>query len=106
MQLHTELTIGAYFEQKVAERGDADFIVYADRDLRWSWNQFNDRVDNLAKGLLAVQMGLSMVLLVGAGLFARSLRNLGAADLGLARDTYAQRGHRHPRPLRIDGEGR
>jgi predicted permease len=40
----------------------------------------------LAKGLLAIQIGLSMVLLIGAGLFARSLRNLGAADLGLARD--------------------
>jgi acyl-CoA synthetase (AMP-forming)/AMP-acid ligase II len=54
MELHTELTIGAYFENKVAERGDADFIVYPDRDLRWSYNQFNERVDNLAKGLLAI----------------------------------------------------
>jgi len=40
----------------------------------------------LANGLLAVQIGLSMVLLIGAGLFARSLRNLGTADLGLARE--------------------
>jgi len=54
MQLHTELTIGDYFERKVAERGDADFIVYPDRDLRWSWNQFDDRVNRLAKGLLAI----------------------------------------------------
>lgn len=40
----------------------------------------------LARLLLAVQVGLSLVLLVGAGLFARSLRNLGTADLGLARE--------------------
>jgi predicted permease len=40
----------------------------------------------LAKALLAVQIGLSMILLTGAGLFARSLRNLGAADLGIARE--------------------
>jgi fatty-acyl-CoA synthase len=56
MQLHTDLTIGAYFERQVAERGDADFIVYPDRDLRWSYDQFNERVDNLAKGLLAIGM--------------------------------------------------
>jgi fatty-acyl-CoA synthase len=56
MQLHTELTIGAYFESKVAEKGDADFIVYPDRDLRWSYSQFNERVDSLAKGLLATGM--------------------------------------------------
>ena len=56
MQLHTELTIGAYFEEQVARRGDADFIVYPDRDLRWSYNQFNERVDNLAKGMLAIGM--------------------------------------------------
>jgi predicted permease len=40
----------------------------------------------LAKALLAGQIALSMVLLIGAGLFAGSLRNLGIADLGLARE--------------------
>jgi len=52
--LHTELTIGAYFDEKVTERGDADFIVFPDRDLRWSWKQFDERVDQMAKGLLAI----------------------------------------------------
>jgi predicted permease len=40
----------------------------------------------LARALLAVQIALTVVLLVGAGLFARSLRNLASADLGVARD--------------------
>lgn len=40
----------------------------------------------IAKGLLVLQVGLSLILLIGAGLFASSLRNLGTADLGLARE--------------------
>jgi predicted permease len=39
-----------------------------------------------ARKLLAVQVALSLMLLVGAGLFVRSLRNLAATDLGLARE--------------------
>ena len=37
-------------------------------------------------GLLVAQAALSIVLLVGAGLFVRSLRNLNAIDIGYARD--------------------
>lgn len=40
----------------------------------------------LARRLLVLQVALSLVLLVGAGLFVRSLRNLATADLGIARD--------------------
>jgi fatty-acyl-CoA synthase len=54
--LHTELTIGEYFRQKAAELPDHDFIVYPDRDLRWTYAEFDERTDNLAKGLLAIGM--------------------------------------------------
>jgi len=39
-----------------------------------------------ARKLLALQVALSLTLLIGAGLFVRSLRNLGSTDLGLARE--------------------
>jgi fatty-acyl-CoA synthase len=55
--LHTDLTIGQYFERQVAASPDHDFIVYPDRDLRWTYRQFDDRVDQLAKGLLAIGIG-------------------------------------------------
>jgi acyl-CoA synthetase (AMP-forming)/AMP-acid ligase II len=54
MSIFTEQTIGEFFEQVVAEQPDHDFIVYPDRDLRWTYGEFDERVDNLAKGLLAI----------------------------------------------------
>jgi fatty-acyl-CoA synthase len=57
MQLHTDLAIGQYFEKVAAEQPDRDFVVYPDRDLRWSYSAFDERVDQLAKGLLAIGIG-------------------------------------------------
>jgi fatty-acyl-CoA synthase len=54
MQLHTDLTIGQYFEKMAAADPERDFVVYPDRDLRWSYAEFDQRVDRLAKGLLAI----------------------------------------------------
>ena len=51
---HTELTIGRYFEDVVAADPDREFIVYPDRDLRWTYSAFDERVNQLAKGLLAI----------------------------------------------------
>jgi len=53
----TELTIGDYLEKQVAELPDHEFVVYPDRDLRWTFREFNTRVDDLAKGLLAIGIG-------------------------------------------------
>ncbi|MFY9724893.1 MAG: ABC transporter permease [Bryobacteraceae bacterium] len=66
-----------------ATRAEMSGFIHSAGRQRGAWNM------PLAKGLLAFQIGLSMVLLVGAGLFARSLRNLGAADLGFARENLA-----------------
>ncbi len=54
---YTKKTIGAYLEEQVKRLPDHDFIVYPDRDLRWSFSEFNERVDHLAKGLLATGIG-------------------------------------------------
>jgi predicted permease len=43
----------------------------------------------LRKGLVALQMGLCVVLLVGSGLFIRTLRNSLASDLGFEHETVA-----------------
>lgn len=63
-----------------ATRTDPAAVIHAEHSQRGPANL------PLAKVLLMAQVGLSLVLLVGAGLFARSLRNLGTADLGLARE--------------------
>lgn len=54
--LHTELTIGQYFKNQVAIDPSHDFIVYPDRGLRWTYQDFDERTDNLARGLLAIGM--------------------------------------------------
>ena len=50
----TSLTLGRQLEFWARETPDHDFVVYPDRNLRWSYRQFDDRVNRLAKGLLAV----------------------------------------------------
>ncbi|MCK4502991.1 MAG: AMP-binding protein [Desulfuromonadales bacterium] len=54
---YTKKTIGAYLEEQVKRTPDHEFIVYPDRDLNWSYRAFNERVDHLAKGLLATGIG-------------------------------------------------
>jgi fatty-acyl-CoA synthase len=49
-----EYTLGGILEKWATETPDQEFIVYPDRNLRFTYSQFNDRVNKLAKGLLAI----------------------------------------------------
>ncbi|MDR2900723.1 MAG: AMP-binding protein [Treponema sp.] len=51
-----EKTLGALLREQAEKQPDHDFLIYADRDLRFSYKEFDQRVDELAKGFLA--MGL------------------------------------------------
>ena len=55
-KLHSEQTLGAYLRMQAKIDPDHDFIVFPDRDLRWTYKDFDERSDNLAKGLLAIGM--------------------------------------------------
>ena len=47
-------TLGALLEKKTAMAPQKEFMIYADRNLRFTYAQFNDRVNRLAKGLAAI----------------------------------------------------
>jgi len=49
-------TLGQVLEAQAARRPDKEFIVYADRGLRFTYAEFDRRVNCLAKGLLAIGM--------------------------------------------------
>ena len=51
-ELFTELPLGKFFESMVEKQPDHEFIVYPDRNLRFTYKEFDERVDNLAKGML------------------------------------------------------
>ena len=52
--LFTEETIGDFFENRVKETPDKDFMVYPDRNLRFSYKEFDERVNKLSKSLLHI----------------------------------------------------
>ena len=53
MQL-SDKTIGQWLEYWAENTPDKEYIVYSDRDLRFTWKQFNERVDNMSKGLISI----------------------------------------------------
>lgn len=50
----TEKTIGDFLEHWANVSPNKEYIVYADRDLRFTWKAFNERVDAMAKGFLSI----------------------------------------------------
>jgi len=51
---YIEKTLSEVLRDKTRDAPDRDFLVYADRNLRFTYSEFDKRVDNLAKGFLAL----------------------------------------------------
>ena len=49
-----ERTLGQWLEYWAETTPDKEYIVYSDRNLRFTWSQFNRRVDDMAKGLISI----------------------------------------------------
>lgn len=49
-----DITLGGILEKYATETPDHDFLVYPDRGLRFSYKEFDERVNALAKGLLDI----------------------------------------------------
>ena len=47
-------TLGEWLEHWAEVTPDKEYIVYSDRNLRFTWSKFNERVDHMAKGLLSI----------------------------------------------------
>ena len=46
MELHNR-TLGQWLEHWAENTPDKEYIVYSDRDLRFTWSEFNKRVDDI-----------------------------------------------------------
>jgi fatty-acyl-CoA synthase len=53
MQL-SDKTLGQWMEHWAETTPDKEYLVYSDRNLRFTWREFNQRVDEMAKGLMAI----------------------------------------------------
>ena len=50
----SDKTLGDWLEHWAQQTPDKEYIVYSDRDLRFTWKKFNERVDHMARGLIAI----------------------------------------------------
>ena len=49
-----DYTVGGILEKYVAEDPDHEFMIYPDRGLRFTYKEFDERVNIFAKGLLSI----------------------------------------------------
>ncbi len=49
-----EQTLGQILDEAIVANPDGDAVVYADRDYRLTYTQFGERVDRMARGLMAL----------------------------------------------------
>ena len=49
-----EQTIPELIATTVSKHANRDAVVFADRGIRWSWQQFSNEIDRLAAGFLAL----------------------------------------------------
>lgn len=47
-------TLGQWVEHWAEVTPDKEYIVYSDRNLRFTWKQFNERIDQMALGLISI----------------------------------------------------
>ena len=52
-----EKTLGEWLEYWAETTPDKEYLVYSDRNLRFTWKSFNERVDRMAKGMLSIGIG-------------------------------------------------
>ena len=52
-----DITLGQLLEDNVDKYPDHEALVYSDRNLRYTFSEFNERVNNVAKGFLAIGLG-------------------------------------------------
>lgn len=56
-QLFSEKTLGQFFDDLLQTQPERPFIIYADRGLVWTYQEFYERCERMAKGLLAIGVG-------------------------------------------------
>src|SRR6478736_1840869 len=79
-----EETIAQNLARTVAEHGDREAIVSVHQSIRWTYREFADRVETLARGLLALGLATGDRLGIWSPNYAEwTLLQYAAADVGV-----------------------